>query len=159
MTEAGSLTPILQKLNLFQTEYCNWDGAWWQSSRETATIRRTCSTEYVLTLLNSILNKCNALYTMPYLCNDGTSKYSIVACECAMSGIQSGAILCQTDTSTIDIISCFVRINKCIEKMEFCDTLQYLFLSMSMSAPLKNPKILIIGKHRWLQNLPCYKNS
>ena len=57
---------------------------------------------------------------MPYLCKDGTSIiFCIVACECAMCGIQSGVNLCQTNTSTIGRMSCFTKANKCIKEMNF----------------------------------------
>ena len=57
---------------------------------------------------------------MPYHCSNGTSTTScIVACECAMSTIQSGAILCQPSTSTVDSMSWFIKIYKCINEMDF----------------------------------------
>ena len=52
----------------------------------------------VVTMVNSFLNNCLTLHTMPYLCVDGTSSiFSIVACECAMGGIQGGSLLWQAE--------------------------------------------------------------
>ena len=83
----------------------------------------------VVTLLHSNVKNCCILYTMTYPCIDGTSITSryIVACEYAMSNIQSGAFLCQANPSTIDTMSRLAKIDKCRRKMDFCDILQYLF--------------------------------
>lgn len=37
-------------------------------------------------------------------------------------------------------LSCFIRIDKCIRKRNYCDILQYLFWSMSVTAPLRKPQ-------------------
>ena len=57
---------------------------------------------------------------MPYPCKNGTSIIlRIGACECAMIGIQSGASLCQPNTSTVDSMPWFIKIYKWINEMAY----------------------------------------
>ena len=89
---------------------------------------------------------------MPYPCIDGTSNtFCIVACERAMSCIQSGVDLWQANTSTIDTMPYFVNVNMFIRDTDFSHILQYLSRWMSMTAPLKKPEISHIREHPSLQ--------
>ena len=112
-----------------------------------------------ITFLNCITKNCYTLYRMPYPCSDGTSRsFCIVACERAMSCIQSGVVLWQANTSTIDTMPYFVNFNTFIRDTDFSHILQYLSWWMSMTAPLKKPEIFHIREHPSLQNWPCYKH-
>ena len=116
----------------------------------------------VITVVNSILNNCCTLHTMPYLCVDGTSVISsIVACECATSGIQGGILLWQPKHihNWYNVMHCQ---NKHEHKIDgFCDFCAYSAISVwsiSMTAHLKKPELLDIKQRQSVQNWPYYKN-
>ena len=157
--EAGPFKPILQnwmysRPNIGILMECG-DNPLQKDQQFQELVVQNCA----ITFLNCITKNCYTLYRMPYRCIDGTSSTScIVACERAMSCIQSGVDLWQANTSTIDTMPYFVNFNTFIRDTDFCHILQYLSWWMSMTAPLKKPETPHIREHPSLQNWPCYKH-